>query len=40
MMYVYQTPTHNKHDNIATATATATKNQNSSIIHYKSNPYQ
>jgi hypothetical protein len=40
MMYIYQTPTHNKHDNTATATATATKNQNSSIIHYKSNPYQ
>jgi hypothetical protein len=40
MMYIYQTPTHNKYDNTATATATATKNKNSSIIHYKSNPYQ
>jgi hypothetical protein len=34
MMYIYQTPTHNKYDN------TTTENKNSSVIHYKSNPYQ
>jgi hypothetical protein len=45
MMYIYIRPTHNNTYDDANANANAntntpTKNQNSGIIHYKSNPYQ